>query len=358
MQQANRVLAVVGAQYGSEGKGNIVSKIAHEFRVHVRTGGPNAGHSFKREGRTHVQQVIPVGWTNPNAILIIGRGMYVDLEQLEKELQDILFYDPTIIRRLKIDANAGILDRVFHDMEGGVDGEMHQRIGSTGEGVGSARIHRIHRDPETFRLAASVERGECRGSGWDFCDLVYHDTIGLMHDLRYGGILLEGTQGSALSMVHGPWPYVTSHDTNAAQLAADAGLPPHWVTDVLLVARTFPIRVAGNSGPMTNELTWEQVSRSAKMDVQERTTVTKKVRRIGAWDHDLFQAAVRLNDPTEVAINFLDYPFPETRGVDCWGDLSSAAKAFVRYIETSFQVRVSMAGTGGPDWAVAMRGRT
>ena len=69
------ILAVVGAQYGSEGKGVIVNYLANRYHVHVRTGGPNAGHSFIHKGRIWKMQVIPCGWTNPEAILVLGRGM-------------------------------------------------------------------------------------------------------------------------------------------------------------------------------------------------------------------------------------------------------------------------------------------
>ncbi|KKK79193.1 hypothetical protein LCGC14_2835950, partial [marine sediment metagenome] len=140
------VTALVGAQYGSEGKGVIAAKIAHLYSVHVRTGGPNAGHSFIHEGKVHVQQVIPCGWKNPRAKLVIGAGMLLDMGQLRREIRVIEKYDPGILDRLWIDSAAGVLDPRFHEQEGGTKGEIHERIGSTGEGVGAARVARINRD--------------------------------------------------------------------------------------------------------------------------------------------------------------------------------------------------------------------
>src|SRR5690606_33841335 len=352
MAKRGRVLAVVGAQYGSEGKGVIVNHIANRYQVHVRVGGPNAGHSFVHKGRVWKMQVIPCGWTNPNAVLVLGRGMLVNPETLARELREIEKVDPTIHDRLVIDGQAGVLDPAFEREEGGTAGELHQRIGSTGKGVGAARIARIQRDPSRFKLMKDVARQ------YGLERYIVEDTPRYLQDRMAKGdnILLEGTQGSGLSLIHGPWPYVTSHDTNAAQLAADAGVPPMLVTRVLLVARTYPIRVAGNSGPLKNELTWEEVSRRVGKQVMERTTVTNKIRRVGEWDEELLDNAITLNRPTSVAITFIDYLSPQDEGKTQWEDLSDTAKQFVRYVESRFRTRVSLIGTGGPNWNIVDRG--
>jgi adenylosuccinate synthase len=278
--------------------------------------------------------------------------MLVNPEILLRELEAVREVDPTIDDRLIIDARAGILDRSFHEEEGGTEGELHQRIGSTGEGVGAARIARIRRDPSRFKLAKDVV-----------------DEYGLRRYLRENtpkllrqclddaqNVLLEGTQGSGLSLIHGPCPYVTSHDTNAAQLAADAGIPPMLVNRVLLVARTYPIRTAGNSGPLKNELTWEEISRRVGKQVTERTTVTNKIRRVDEWDEELLDNAVTLNRPTSIAVTFMDYLSPQDEGKTRWEDLSDTAKRFVWYVESRFQVQVSLIGTGGPNWNIVDRG--
>ena len=198
----SHVLAVVGAQYGSEGKGVIVNYLADRYRVHVRTGGPNAGHSFIHKGRVWKMQVAPCGWPNPEAILVLGRGMLVNPEILLRELEAIREVDPTIDDRLIIDAQAGILDRSFHEEEGGTEGELHQRIGSTGEGVGAARIARIRRDPSRFKLAKNV------ADEYGLRRYLRENTPKLLQQYLDGGqnVLLEGTQGSGLSSftVRGP----------------------------------------------------------------------------------------------------------------------------------------------------------
>jgi adenylosuccinate synthase len=219
-------------------------------------------------------------------------------------------------------------------MEGGTDGFAHQRIGSTGEGVGVCRIARISRQsllrgPEfAARLAGDVPvLGQIvRPYRW------------LNPDDR---ILLEGTQGSKLSLIHGPWPYTTSADTNAAQLLADSGAPLGAYQKTILVARTFPIRVAGNSGPLPNETTWEAIGQP-----EERTTVTQKVRRVGEWDAGWVIDAIRLNHPAELVITFLDYLFPETKGMREWSSLPGKALDWLESVQQETGAPVVGVGTG------------
>ena len=310
--ERGKLTVLVGGQYGSEGKGAVAAYIANEYQVHVRVGSPNAGHTIYWRGEKHVMQSIPCGWINPNATIVIGRGALLNMKQLMKELVHIMQYYPNFLERLVIDPEAGILDDKFHEQEGGVYGEMHRRIGSTGEGVGPARVARINRDPSQFRQFKDV----AAEYGLEKC--MVPNTPKFIADAQDSGvnILIEGTQGSALSLLHSHWPYCTSIDTNAAGIISEVGIAPARVTDVLMVCRTYPIRVAGNSGPMKNEISWEQLSQAIGRTVTEKTTVTKKTRRVAAWDDELFQQSCVLNAPTEIALTFADYVDPELYGVD------------------------------------------
>lgn len=294
-------------------------------------------------------QIIPCGWVNKDAILVIGRGAIVNVNLLMKEIQMIEEVDPNIRKRLIIDDQAGIMLNEFVAEEGHTEGELHQRIGSTGEGVGAARIARIRRDPSRFQFIGYVkhELGIA-----DMC----MDTVKAINGLYTLGrhILLEGTQGCGLSLIHGPWPYCTSADTNAAQLAADVGVSPRLVDRVLLVARTYPIRVAGNSGPLKDEIDWLQVSKRMGRKVEERTTVTNKVRRIGRWDEDLMNMAYTINQPTSIAITFMDYLNPEDEGKNQFEDLSNAGQRFINYIESNY-APVSIIKTGESNDATIIR---
>lgn len=306
-----RMTVLVGGQYGSEGKGAIAAHVADDYDMHVRVGSPNAGHTIYWNGERHVMQTIPCGWINPRAKIVIGRGALINMSLLMKELEHIQQYYPNFRKRLSIDAEAGVLDERFHEQEGGTEGEMHRRIGSTGEGVGPARMARISRDPDQFRLFESV------AAEYGLEDVMIRDTPAMIADLQDMGrnVLIEGTQGSGLSLYHSHWPYCTSVDTNAAGVIAEVGVAPARVTDVLMVCRTYPIRVAGNSGPMEGEITWEELSeRTGKDLTPERTTVTHKVRRIAEWDDDLFRRSCLLNAPTEIALTFCDYVDPQLYG--------------------------------------------
>ena len=348
----SEMLAVIGGQYGSEGKGVIVNSIASRYTVHVRVGSPNAGHTFYWNNAKHVMQSIPCGWTNPDAFIIIGRGSLINMKLLKQEIEHIEKYFPDFLSRLIIDANAGILDEKFHEMEGGINGEMHKRMGSTGEGVGPARIARINRDPNEFRFFKDV----CDEYGLSHC--MHHDTPRLISNLQNSGhnILLEGTQGSGLSLLHGSWPWVTSIDTNAAQICAECGIAPSRLSKVLLVCRTYPIRVAGPSGPLYSEINWQEISNRLGMQVEEKTTVTKKVRRIGEWDDRLVRNAVLLNNPSSIALTFADYIDPSVAGVTDRKDFTLEVWRFIRRVEASTGVKVSMVGTGGPGCVVVKLG--
>lgn len=347
MNKRGKITALIGGQYGSEGKGVIASHIANEYDIIVRVGSPNAGHTFYWKGEKHVMQSIPCGWTNPNAVVVIGRGALINMKLLMQEIEHIKKYYPNFLKRLVIDAEAGILSEEFHEAEGGVNGEMHKRIGSTGEGVGLARIARIQRDTSKFKRFKDV----CDEYGLRECMEENTPEAIFSSNARGANVLLEGTQGSMLSLLHGYYPYVTSIDTNAAQICAEVGIAPTLLTNVILVVRTYPIRVAGNSGYMKNEITWDAISKTMGRKVEEKTTVTKKVRRIAEWDDDIFVKACILNAPTEIAVTFMDYVDPNVEGVDDVNVLleSEPVANFINHVEEVCPTctRVKYVGTGG-----------
>lgn len=348
MSKANakgKLTVLVGGQYGSEGKGAVVAHIANQYSMHVRVGSPNAGHTFYWGGKKHVMQSIPCGWINPDAKIVIGRGALINMKQFMKELVHILQFYPDFLSRLFIDEEAGILSEEFHKAEGGTEGEMHHRIGSTGEGVGVARVARINRDKSVFKQFKDV----ASEYGLERC--LMFNTPRFIADWQNAGenVLIEGTQGSGLSLLHSHYPYCTSIDTNAAGIISEVGIAPSRVTDVLMVVRTYPIRVAGNSGYMKNEITWEELSNRTGVNIiPEKTTVTHKTRRIAEWDAELFQQSVLLNAPTEIALTFADYIDPELAGCISADRVKSSHK-LAEFLHTStIDNRIlKYIGTGG-----------
>lgn len=348
---AGKMLAIVGAQYGSEGKGVITASIACDYSVHIRVGSPNAGHTFYWQDAVHIMQSIPCGWINADAKIIIGRGSLINMEYLLTEIKHIEKYYPNFKRRLYIDSNAGVLTDNFKVEEGGVCGDYCARIGSTGEGVGVARIARIKRDTSCFKHFDDV----ANLYGLSCC--ITPNTPKMIAELHEGGenILIEGTQGCALSLLHGKWPFVTSIDTNTAAFLSEIGIAPFRLTNILLVARTFPIRVGGNSGELKNEIDWNILSSEIGRKVEERTTVTKRMRRVGRWDDELICEAILHNKPTSMALTFLDYIDPTSSGICEYNSLSDSAKQYIDNIEQKFSIPISIIGTGGDTFSTIRR---
>ncbi len=294
------VTSLIGAQWGSEGKGVFAAGLAYAYDAAVRVGGPNAGHSIYYNGQVYKMRSVPCAWVNPNCALYIGAGAVVNPELLIEEQR-------MTGRRIYVDPVAVL---ITHEDEHN-ETELVKLIGSTGEGVGQARINRIRRDG-TAHMAADYE--------WPDGIELRHVRQALHDKLAYGeAVFLEGTQGSGLSLLHGSqYPKATSEDTNVQGLFSAVGIPFDYSRHVQLVARTFPIRVAGPSGPMGEELTWDWFIEQGIVAKPEQTTVTKKIRRVSRWYQPVYDDAVAINHPCGVWISFGDYLAPELRGTTDW----------------------------------------
>jgi adenylosuccinate synthase len=175
----------------------------------------------------------------------------------------------------------------------------------------------------------------------------------ILHELlnKRQEIVIEGTQGFGLSLLHGPdYPYVTSKDTTAAAFAMDAGISPRDVSEIVLVIRTFPIRVGGPSGPLDSEITWETIMQeSCAPSVEpEFTSVTKKLRRVARFDIDLVRAAVAYNRPTSIAVMGIDRLDYSVRGVKKLKELSQQTTLFIERLQAELGIAIAFVGTG-PD---------
>lgn len=280
---------VVGGQYGSEAKGAVAGYLAakEEAPLCIRVAGPNAGHSVVDPitGVKYALRQIPVGAvTNPDAILGIAAGSEIDPYVLEEEITRLEAGAVKIRERLLIDPAATWLTSNHKDREtsSGIVG----RIGSTGKGIGAARADRIMRTATTVRQhRESFEHYGKVGSVSAAASTVFNSG---------GTVQIEGTQGYGLGLHGVHYPQCTSSDCTAVDFCAMAQISP-WIIpreclDIWVVFRPYPIRVAGNSGPLHGETTWEDLGLQP-----EYTTVTKKIRRVGLWDSGLAIAAVDAN---------------------------------------------------------------
>lgn len=347
---------VVGGQFGSEAKGHVAAQLAQrevslgQTVVAVRVAGPNAGHTaYDANGRPFALRTIPaMAVVDPDVQLIIAPGSEIDPEVLKHEIILLESHGHKVLHRLYIDAQATLLEPHHIEAEGAAT--MHERLGSTGKGIGAARADRLLRKATIW--------GDTEHSKWGIVD----DTAKRLHSLLYHddvSVIIEGTQGYGLGLHAGFYPYCTSSDCRSIDFLAMAGIDPHHPGiehyEAFVVCRTFPIRVAGNSGPLHDETTWEKLSEMTNGYIQpERTTVTKKIRRVGGWDPKLVRAAADANGGRRVAriaLSFLDYIDPRIAGVTKAEDLSEEAWEFIRRAERSTGCAVSIATTG-PNTAI------
>ena len=321
------VTVVVGGQFGSEAKGKVISYLANEFDIAVRTGSPNAGHTVVKNGKTYRLQQIPATFLNKKCVLCIGAGALINPNILEKEVKLTQTHS-----RLYIDPQAGIIERKHLEAES----ELVKTIGSTGKGCGAALSDRIWRT--NFKLARDVLKNK-----FNVVDVSEIINNGIN---KGKSILVEGTQGFGLSIYHGIYPYTTARDTTAANFLAEAGISPLSVKEIILVIRTYPIRVAGPSGPIPNEISWEKLSKQIGKSIIEMTTVTGKIRRVAEFDIEIVKKAIQINRPTQIALQFLNYLFPEDENKTKWNSLSASAKKYILNLEKQLGIPIILIGTG------------
>src|SRR3990172_7811702 len=280
------VSVVVGGQFGSEGKGKVAYHFAKKLEASavVRVGGPNSGHTVVDDnGNRIVFQHLPTASILPKVICFVPAGSYISPEVLLSEIKKTKLTP----ERLIVDPNAMIISEEDVAIERAK--KLTERIGSTASGTGEAVIRRINRG-RSVKLAR--EEDQLRP--------YVRPTMPFMRRLLDDGkrVIVEGTQGFGLSLLHSSYyPFATSRDTTAAGFISEAGLSPLDVDDVILVIRSFPIRVAGNSGPLPSETDWDELTRTSgsKGKLVEYTSVTHRVRRVGKFDPGVVQKAIMAN---------------------------------------------------------------
>ena len=330
-------VAVVGAQWGDEGKGKIVDWLSERADVVVRfQGGHNAGHTLVIGNVEYKLSLLPSGVVRPGKLSIIGNGVVVDPWALVDEIDAIRKKGVEVTpENLKLADNAalilpshGALDRA-REARGGA-----QRIGTTGRGIGPAYEDKVGRralrvcdlaDPAT--LEARLEplflhhNALLRGLGQPEIDrgeliaklravapriLPYAAAVWqLLDEARRKGrrILFEGAQGAMLDVDHGTYPFVTSSNTLAGQAAAGSGIGPSAVGYVLGITKAYTTRVG--SGPFPTELS-DETGRILGERGREFGVVTGRPRRCGWFDAVMVRQAIRLGGIDGIALTKLD----------------------------------------------------
>ena len=267
--------------------------------------------------------MLPSGFLNKNAKVMIGPGVVVNPDVFFKEIQEY-----GVSGRAFLDKHCGIIEQ--NHLEQDSKGRLKEKIGSTGSGTGPANAERAMR---TLKMANEIESLSSY-----VVDVPAEINAALKNKKN---VLVEGTQGTHLSLWHGTYPFVTSKDVTASGICADVGLGPKNVDEVMVVFKAYLTRVG--TGPMDNELSAEETEQKGWA---EFGTVTGRPRRAAEFDFELAQRAIMLSSATQLAITKLDVRFPECAGVKSFSDLSDEAKSFIKNIEDKLQVRVMLIGTG------------
>lgn len=266
-----------------------------------------------------LRQVPVSAVTAPESMLLIAAGSEVDQPVLDREIWELNSAGYSVSGRLYIDASATVLKTEHIDTEKAHG--LQERLGSTAKGIGAARVDRLWRTAQTWADLAGEDKQVAikYGRGVNTAEMMRRALTS-----KNTAVVIEGTQGYGLGLHTSNYPYVTSGDCRAVDFLAQAGVSPWqaddagWGVDVKVVVcyRPYPIRVAGNSGELKGETTWEHLGLPV-----EHTTVTQKVRRVGEWDRELAAAAWRANGGPRggvvwAALTMMDSVDPELSGLD------------------------------------------
>lgn len=326
------VTVIFGGQFGSEGKGKAAHYFAKSEKASycVRVGGPNAGHTIYRAGEKIIFRLLPTGIIENHVTAVLPAGSYINLSVLKEEMNLAGVSEDRVL----IDDNAVIISDDFIAAE--KQSGLRRDIGSTESGTGEAVIARIRREKGVKLLAR------------DFRELQTCDTKKILRDACNAGkeIIAEGTQGFGLSLLHAKgYPYVTGRDTSAAAILSECGLSPFDVKNIVMVIRSFPIRVSGNSGELPNEINWDILrSELGKTeDMTEYTSCTNRVRRVARFDADVVRRSVLCNRPNIIVLNHMDYVDDHVHNLPV---ISGKCEEFISTVEAQIGQRISHLGTG------------
>ncbi len=331
-------VAIIGAQWGDEGKGKIVDLFTENADIVVRyQGGNNAGHTLVVGGKKTVLHLVPSGALHPNKLCVIGNGVVVDPEVLLEEIRELQARGHlTSDEQLRISEQAHVImpyHKLIDQARERLRGEG--MIGTTGRGIGPAYEDKVARvgirfvdllEEDTFRekLERNIQekniyiKAILKEKALDF-DKIHHSysryrdslrkyvtNTGLLLDqqIRAGKrVLFEGAQGTLLDVDHGTYPYVTSSSTITGGACSGSGVGPQNIQQVIGISKAYTTRVG--SGPFPTELNGAE-GEQLRREGAEFGATTGRSRRCGWFDAVGVRHAVRINGMTGIALTKLD----------------------------------------------------
>ena len=416
------IIVIIGAQWGDEGKGKVVDLLADRFDIVARyQGGHNAGHSVYVGEKAFVLRLLPSGIIHEDSTCVLGNGMVIDPKAFFEEVDQMASQGISITPgRLKVSSRAHLIMPYHRALDHTSEERLgNEKIGTTLRGIGPAYEDKAGRrgirvsdalSPEVLKMRIERNLEEANriivlyGQQPLRADEIYDEIAPLVERLRpfvcetshflaearkqNKKILLEGAQATLLDVDHGTYPYVTSSNPTAGGAAVGAGIPPHHITGVLGIVRTYATRVG--EGPFPTEMLEEEeaMANLIRQRGNEYGSVTKRPRRCGWFDAVATKYAAELNGFNSVALTKLDVldaleeikvcvgyeidgerieTFPavsqdlqrikpiyetlegwkaETLGVTKIEDLPAKAREYVEFLSNSIGVEIGLISTG------------
>ena len=326
-------IAVLGAQWGDEGKGKVVDLLTRHFSIVARyQGGHNAGHTVYAGGKKFVLRLLPSGILHEGITCVIGNGLVVDPQALFSEIDEVSAAGIAVGDRLVISDKAHLILPYHRELDLLSEARRgERRIGTTSRGIGPAYEDKIARRgvrvgdlANTDSLTGAVQQNvaarnrliadstmdwrqviEDLNRAWTRMAPWVTDVSLFLHRAREAGrsIMYEGAQGTLLDIDHGTYPYVTSSNATIGGVCTGLGVGPKAIDGVLGVAKAYTTRVG--EGPLPTELTGELGNRLRETG-QEFGAVTGRPRRCGWYDAVAVRYAVRVNGLDALALTKLD----------------------------------------------------
>ena len=334
------IIVIIGAQWGDEGKGKVVDLLADRFDIVSRyQGGHNAGHSVYVGDKAFVLRLLPSGIIHPDKTCVLGNGMVIDPKAFFEEVDQIAQQGIEVTpERLKVSSRAHLIMPYHRALDHTSEERLgNEKIGTTLRGIGPAYEDKAGRrgirvsdalSPELLKLRIERNLEEANriivlfGNQPLRADEILEEITPLIERLRpfvtetshyfaeakksNKKILLEGAQATLLDVDHGTYPYVTSSNPTAGGASVGAGIPPHHITGVLGIVRTYATRVG--EGPFPTEMldAEEDMANLIRERGNEYGSVTRRPRRCGWFDAVATRYAAELNGFDSIALTKLD----------------------------------------------------
>jgi len=391
-----RMTAIIGAQWGDEGKGKVTDILGAEFDVIARAcGGANAGHTIVVGGKKHVFHLLPAGCLHEGKPVVLGSGMVIHLPTLLQEIQTLHDAGIDLLPRLHISPAAHVLFDYHKAIDGVIEERRSKAVGTTKRGIGPAYMDKAARsgirmgdilgDLTSALQERSVYTESMYGVKIDIKTELEHIRLARekLHtcivsplvELMRGflsqdkSVLIEGAQATLLDLDHGTYPFVTSSFTTSAGALQGLGLPPSALKSCIGVAKAYCTRVGG--GDFLTEDDGESGERLRKRGGEYGST-TGRPRRCG-WLHvpDLTYAAfingftcfnltkldvldqeetipvgIGMNNDGTVQYDMLKGWKSSTAGIRSWEKLPKEAQNYILHIEKRTSIPVRLIGTG------------